>query len=197
VGGFGPHKNVGALLDSFAEIHNNSDLRVHLVLVGKTVGEVFHSEIQALLEHVGQLGLEDAVTFTGFVPDAQLVDLYNAAACLVMPSRDEGFGLPAVEAMACGTPVIASGVGALPELVSDASGLLVDMARRGALGEALGQLLTRNPAQIRELGSAGLRRAAELSWKKAASDLLAVFDELDPTNNHSAVRPSRSWGPCG
>lgn len=196
VGGFGPHKNVGALVEAFEEVNNRADVPLHLVLVGKTVGEVFHSEIEDLQARVRQLGIERAVTFTGFVPDDELVDFYNLAACLVLPSRDEGFGLPVIEAMACGTPVIANRVGAMSELVSETAGLLVDVERPGELSASLRRLAFSTPAQLTELGRGGMRRAAELTWDKAAMDLLAVFDELDTTSRQSPELSSRSWGPC-
>jgi glycosyltransferase involved in cell wall biosynthesis len=118
------------------------------------------------------------VTFTGYVPDADLVHLYQAASCLVLPSRDEGFGLPVVEAMACGTPVVASRAGSLPELVGDA-GLLVAPERVDDLARALSRLVSQ-PALRATLRERGLQRAAQLSWEQAADDLLAVFRELAP-----------------
>src|SRR5262249_8630703 len=124
VGGFSPHKNVEALLTAFARLvqphepaSTDRAAAPHLVLVGETTQEVFYSCYAALRALIAQLRLEPYVTFTGHVPDGELVHLYSAATCLVLPSRDEGFGLPVVEAMACGTPVLAARTGSLPELV--------------------------------------------------------------------------------
>lgn len=182
VGGLSPHKNIGALVAAFARLIGPIDRRpageapAHLVLVGETTREVFHSCYLDLREQTRSLGLEDRVTFTGYVPDADLVHLYHAAACLVLPSRDEGFGLPVVEAMACGRPVIASRGGALPEVLGDA-GLLVDPDDTPAFAAALRQILDDSPLAA-ELGARGARRAGELSWGAAADKLLAVFDEV-------------------
>src|SRR5439155_23983655 len=110
-----------------------------------------------------RLGLERRVTFTGFVPDADLTRFYRIATCLVLPSRDEGFGLPVIEAMACGTPVVASRAGALPELVGDA-GLLVAPDGTEELVAALGRLLG-DPELRAELRERGLRRARAFSWE--------------------------------
>jgi glycosyltransferase involved in cell wall biosynthesis len=178
VGGFSPHKNVETLVAAFARLAADETRRLHLALVGETTREVFHSCYEALRAQVRRLGLERHVTFTGYVPDADLVHLYHAATALVLPSRDEGFGLPAVEAMACGTPVVASTAGALPELVGDA-GLLVPGDRVEELAAALGRLLGR-PDLSADLRERGLRRAARLSWDRAATELLGVFDELAP-----------------
>lgn len=187
VGGFGPHKNVGTLVNAFAELTRTSSVPVHLVLVGKIVGEVFHSELHTLRQQVRHLGLESSVTFTGFVPDDDLVHLYQTAACVVLPSREEGFGLPIVEAMACGVPVIASRTGALPELVGDTAGLLINPDHPAELVGALYRLALATPQLRASFGAAGRGRAAELSWERAAADLLAVFEELDPTAAHRAA----------
>jgi alpha-1,3-rhamnosyl/mannosyltransferase len=109
VGGFGPHKNLAMLVDAFAQVCAQpefADLR--LVLVGEYKREVFHSVFGAIEQQVAALGLTDRVIFTGYLSDEQLVILLNLATVLVLPSLIEGFGLPAVEAAACGCPVIAT-----------------------------------------------------------------------------------------
>ncbi|HLH73924.1 MAG TPA: glycosyltransferase family 1 protein [Chloroflexota bacterium] len=186
VGGFSPHKNLEALLAAFARLVGSSAASeprdegpLHLALVGETTREAFFSCYTALCEQIGQLGLESRVTFTGFVPDADLVQLYRTAVCLVLPSRDEGFGLPVVEAMACGTPVVTSRGGALPELVGEA-GILVDPDRTDDFADAL-RRVSEDVECRAELRERGLRRASQLDWNVAAADLLRVFDELDPT----------------
>ncbi|HLZ30745.1 MAG TPA: glycosyltransferase family 1 protein [Chloroflexota bacterium] len=183
VGGFGPHKNVGTLIEAFARLvafADSADAPLHLVLVGQTDGEVFHSEIGRLRQQVQQRDVQGRVTFTGFVPDDELVHWYHAANCLALASRDEGFGLPVAEAMASGTPVVASRAGALPELVGDDAGLLVDAERPDDLAAALARIVAGDGSRARSLRAAGLRRAAELSWDRAALALEAVFDELEP-----------------
>jgi len=180
VGGFGPHKNVSTLIDAFARLDNALAMPLQLVLVGQSEGEVFHSEVGALRQQVRRDRLEDRVTFTGFVPDGELVEWYQAATCLVLPSHDEGFGLPVVEAMACGTPVVASRVGAIPELIGEDAGLLFTADRSDELVTALRRLLTGDGALSRAFRAAGLRRAAALSWPRAAAALVDIFDELEP-----------------
>ena len=117
VGGISPHKNLLGLLRALARLQH---LHWHLVLVGDYRGDSFwscHRETVALAE---TLGLAERVTFTGYVQDEELVLLYNVATMLVLASMSEGFGLPVVEAMACGLPVAASNRNSLPELVGEA-----------------------------------------------------------------------------
>ncbi|MEP6902063.1 MAG: glycosyltransferase family 1 protein, partial [Actinomycetota bacterium] len=99
VGGISPHKNLSALIDAFAAIAKIQP-ELKLVLVGDYTDDPFFSAYPALEKQVAKLGLENKVVFTGFIPDEDLVYLYNAAELLVFPSLEEGFGLPAIEAMA-------------------------------------------------------------------------------------------------
>jgi glycosyltransferase involved in cell wall biosynthesis len=177
VGGMSPHKNLGVLLDAFAEVRQDarcSDYR--LVFVGDFSGDVFYSAHDTLRRHVALRGLCEAVTFTGHLDDEVLAYLYNGAAALVLPSLWEGFGLPVIEAMACGTPVVASRAGALPEVVGTA-GLLFDPHQRTELQAALLRLLTDTDLQVR-LRRLGLQRAAEFSWERAAQQTVAAFRDV-------------------
>lgn len=174
VGGISPHKNIGALVDAFAELRRDASCAdFKLVLVGDYHGDVFYSAYDELRRHAERLGLGEAIVFTGYVDDADLKYLYNAAEVFVLPSLCEGFGLPVVEAMACGTPVIASACGALPEVVGSA-GLLFDPNRSGDLHSVLRRVLAdaNLQAHLRRLGP---QRAAEFSWERAARDTLAAF----------------------
>jgi len=177
VGGISPHKNIESLVDAFGELIRReplSDLR--LVLVGDFQGDVFFSSYQGLRERVKALGAESKVVFTGFVPDADLPHWYGAAKVLVMPSVDEGFGLPALEAMACGTPVVASRRGALPEVVGDA-GILFDPQSVTELRDALSQLLT--DARLHgTLSAKGVHRASQFTWQASARSAIALFEEV-------------------
>jgi glycosyltransferase involved in cell wall biosynthesis len=177
VGGLSPHKNVTTLIDAYARLLRREacgDLR--LVLVGDFQGDVFFSSFPALREMVHQSGLTSRVIFTGFVPDAELVHLYNAAQALVLPSFDEGFGLPVLEAMACGVPVVASRIPALLGLAGDAA-LYFEPRQPDELSHRLGEVL-RN-AQLRQaLGRNGLSRAHLFSWERSAGAAVAVFEEL-------------------
>ena len=179
VGGISPHKNLATLLEAYALLtadHSDGSPRPKLVLVGDYQRDVFLSSYQALRRRVEALGLEGQVLFTGFAPDDELVFLYNGAELLVMPSFDEGFGLPAVEAMACGTPVVASRAGALPEVVGSA-GAFFDPGSPAELKICLERLL-RDDDERSALRGRGLRRAGAFSWEQSAAAALAVFEEM-------------------
>ena len=112
VGGISPHKNLEVLVDAYAVLRRSSVAEdTRLVLVGDFQHDVFFSSYSTLKLRIDRLGLADHVAFTGFVTDADLPHFYNAAQVVVIPSVSEGFGLPALEAMACGTPVVASRTG--------------------------------------------------------------------------------------
>ena len=172
VGGISPHKSIETLIDAHAQLAKDDahgDLR--LVLIGDYEHDVFFSSYDALRQRAGSSPI-----FTGFVPDAELPHWYSAAAAFVLPSVDEGFGLPALEAMACGTPVVASRGGALPEVVGDA-GLLFEPRDTAALTTALRAILT--DATLRQsLSARGLARAAQYSWRASARAAIQAFDEV-------------------
>jgi glycosyltransferase involved in cell wall biosynthesis len=131
-----------------------------------------------VLAEVHGLGLAERVKFIGFVDDADLPALYRAAAVFAFPSLYEGFGLPPLEAMACGVPVVASSVSSLPEVVGDA-GLMVDPLDVDALAAALDRAL--NDTAWRDQAIArGLARARQFTWHRAAVQLLAVYEQILP-----------------
>ncbi len=177
VGGMSPHKNLKTLLEVFADLVRDRDLAdIKLVLVGDFQADAFYSHYPSLRALVDRLQLRDCVIFTGFVEDEDLVHLYNAADLLVLPSFDEGFGLPAIEAIACGTPVVASSSTAVPGLVGKA-GLFFDPRQPQDLREAMFRVLE-DQALRSEMGRMGLVRAQEFSWKRSAADLLALFAQV-------------------
>lgn len=175
VGGISPHKNLEALLRAAAIMRRQELEPWHVVLVGDYHGDSFLGCYNELTSLVRSLGLGDRVTFTGFVPDEHLVVLYNAATMLVLPSKGEGFGLPVVEAMACGLPVAASDRNALPEVLGGA-GLLFDPDSDDAIAECIVRLL-REPALRAELRLRGLARAKFYSWDQGADTMLRVIEE--------------------
>jgi glycosyltransferase involved in cell wall biosynthesis len=124
-------------------------------------------------------GLSERVRFTGKVPTASLKALYRESAVAVLPSLYEGFGLPAAEAMACETPVVATSVGALPEVVgTEGAGRLVPPRDPEALAAAIRELLE-DPEQRAEMGRKGRQRVEELfSWEKVAERTVSVYREL-------------------
>jgi glycosyltransferase involved in cell wall biosynthesis len=183
VGGLSPHKNLPRLIEAFAGSGLGGE-GFNLVMVGDT-GDVFHTHVPALRAAVSDHNLEGRVVFTGYVPDDDLAYVYGRAEALVQPSLMEGFGLPPVEAMACGTPVVASTAGSLPEVVGEA-GVFFEPTDVGAIAGALRQVV--DPALRAELAGRAFRRAARFSWEASARGMLDCFEELDP----SAVARRRS-----
>jgi len=175
VGGVSPHKNLARLVRAFARIaHDARHARLRLVLAGDTGGhDVFTSSLAEVSELVARESLAQRVVLTGYVDDDLLARLYNGASVLAFPSFNEGFGLPAVEAMASGTPVVASRAGSLPEVLGDAA-IFFDPADDAALELALRDVLEN--ADVRErLRAAGLARARHFSWDRAAGLLVDLF----------------------
>ncbi len=164
-----PHKNLHRLLEAFAAL---SDRAVQLVLVGP------HDQryTPRLKVHARELGIGSRCRWIPWVSDAERLILLNRCMALVIPSLWEGFGLPALEAMACATPVVAARAGALPEVVGDAA-LLADPCAvpelRAALEELLGSSQLRNT-----LAARGPKRAAEFRWERAAARVEQVLKEL-------------------
>ncbi len=144
------------------------DRDLRLVLVGPDRGQE-----QEVRKTADKLGLAPRVELRGHLPKEELAALYRGASCLVFPSRYEGFGLPALEAMASGTPVVASSAGALPEVVGDA-GVLVEPSEPEALAGGVERAL----ADQERLVAAGLARAAGFTWAETARRTLAVYEEL-------------------
>ncbi|MCB0015688.1 MAG: glycosyltransferase family 4 protein [Anaerolineales bacterium] len=167
VGTIQPRKNYQRLIRAFAQVEAEADL----VIAG---GPGWHAD--DIFSEVTRQHLADRVHFLGFVPDADLPLLYNAADLFVYPSLYEGFGLPALEAMACGTPVIAANRSALPEVVGSA-GRLVDPFDVAAMAAAIDTVLP--DSRLRQsLVQAGLAQAAQFSWVKMAGELVQIYQKL-------------------
>jgi len=168
VGTLQPRKNYARLIRAFAQV-GETDLA--LVIAGGRGW--LYDEIFAEVE---RLGLGQRVIFPGFVADQDLPALYSAAAVLAYPSIYEGFGLPILEAFACGTPVVSSNASCLPEVTGDAA-LLIDPSDVAALADALARALT-DTALRAQLTAAGLARAQQFTWQAAAQQLLAEYRAL-------------------
>ncbi len=169
VGHGSPRKNLLGLLQAVALVRGAGAEDVDLVQVGAAPGDAE----RAL---VAQLGLEGAVHWLRTVPAEDLPALYNLADCFVFPSLYEGFGLPVLEAMACGTPVVCSNLASLPEVAGDAA-LLVDPREPAALARAILDVLEDETLR-RRLREAGLRRATAFTWSRAAAATANVYREV-------------------
>ena len=171
-----PRKNFDGLIDAFRLLlshHGDTEevADLHLVICGG-LGWMYE-EIQQRVEHHG---LGARIHFPGFVQDADLPALYTLASVFAFPSWYEGFGLPALEAMACGTPVVAADNSSLPEVVGGA-GLLVDAASPDDLASALLQLLSNQDLRV-AVKRAGLEQAAKFNWHSAAKALIEIYEQV-------------------
>jgi len=170
VGALEPGKNHATLLRAFGRLKAQG-LEAALVIAGPPAWRY-----ELLLRQVDRLGLRDQVRFLDYVPAEDLLVLYNLADLFVFPSLYEGFGLPPLEAMACGLPVVASTAPALREVL-DGAALLVHPLDVTALAEAMGLALGDEPLRSR-LREAGLERAALFSWERTARETAAVYREV-------------------
>lgn len=169
-----PRKNLPLLIRAYAQWRQHAvpaDQTVKLILAG---GKGWYYD--EIFQLVTQLGLQADVLFPGFIPDAELADWYRAAELFVYPSLFEGFGLPVLEAMACGTPVICSAIPCLLEVAGQAT-LTFPATDEAALRHGLHQLMTMPPLR-QHLRAAGLGQAAHFSWQKTAAATLAVYQWL-------------------
>jgi len=174
VGTIEPRKNLPILLDAYAA------LRPHYPRLGLVIAGGKGWLYQSFFERLQSLGLETQtrVTLTGYVPDDDLAALINCAEVFAFPSIFEGFGLPPLEAMACGVPVVCSNASSLPEVVGEA-GLLLPPHDVRAWADALARLLT--DAQLRaDLRARGLARSRLFTWEAAALHTLQVYQSVSP-----------------
>jgi glycosyltransferase involved in cell wall biosynthesis len=171
VGTLEPRKNVPGLLHAYRILLDQKVTAEPLVLVGGK-GWLY----EEIFDRVEALGLNDQVRFLHGVPDADLPGLYSAASVLTTPSFYEGFGLPALEAMSCGTPVVVADRASLPEVVGDA-GILVDPEDPGAIAEGLKRVLTDEELRAK-METLGLGRASSFSWERVARETLDVYRQV-------------------
>ena len=170
-----PHKNIERTIEAFHLLRRNSEFeQVKLLIIGDEI-----AKYAALRHAVHRHKLHKYVRFFGFVPDRTLAILYRLSAVFVFPSLYEGFGLPPLEAMASGTPVITSNVSSLPEVVGDAA-LLVDPLQPEAIAEAMRRVLT-DPALRRDMAARGLERARHFSWDRSIRRVREIYGEVPQT----------------
>ncbi|HEY0006916.1 MAG TPA: glycosyltransferase family 1 protein [Pyrinomonadaceae bacterium] len=172
VGSIQPRKNIPRLIAAYQNLRNTSSQAKlpQLILVGKK-GWLYDETFRAIEES----SIRELVRFTGYVPEKDLPPLYTGALCFVYPSYFEGFGLPPLEAMQCGAPVIAGDRTSLPEVVGEA-GLLVDPFDEQAITEAIGRLIE-NPNLRAELSIKGLARARLFDWRETARRTLRIYEQ--------------------
>ncbi len=174
VGGFNPHKHVDTIVRALAAVSKGRARPPQLALVGSIDKDVFHGDQAGIRRTIAELGLEPQVKWTGFVADEDLRHLHSGATALLLPSECEGFGLPAVEAAACGAPVIATLESPLPELL-EGGGVFVRPGDVAELSNAMRTLLDDAAARTR-MSAAALARVKLLNWPRAAR---AALDSLE------------------
>jgi glycosyltransferase involved in cell wall biosynthesis len=170
VGNLEPRKNLGRIVRAYAALLSRGSFAHQLVIVGQA-----HWQGSVVGREIKERGLEKHVVLTGYLPTEELVDLYNAADVFCYPSLYEGFGLPILEGMSCGAPVITSRVSSMPEVAGDAA-LLVDPKSEQELAQAMERILA-DVKLRREMREQGLRRAAEFSWTRTAERTLQAYRE--------------------
>lgn len=175
VGGISPHKNLAALLNAYAALRTRRADVPPLVVVGDLSEDPYLSAAADVRDQIAHLGLDRCVRLPGFVPDETLACLYSAATAVVLPSLAEGFGLPAVEAAACGAPIIASDLPAHRESLGEAA-IYFRPTDVGALTCALERMID-EPDLRRALGDAARASVAPLTWDAAASALKKLVVE--------------------
>jgi len=171
VGNIKPHKNVERLIVAFHRLRGHGFDDLKLLVIGDQV-----SRYATLRRAIHRYQLHKHVRFLGFVPDRTLAVLYRLAAVFVFPSLYEGFGLPPLEAMASGTPVITSNVSSLPEVVGDAA-VLIDPYDPDAIAGAIRRVLEDEDLR-RDLRRRGLERARHFSWDRSIARVRRIYDEV-------------------
>ncbi|HUP27426.1 MAG TPA: glycosyltransferase family 1 protein, partial [Chloroflexia bacterium] len=169
VGTLQPRKNLGLLIEVWDILRHNMDSPPQLLLAGRR-GWLYES----LLESIRAKELGDLIKFADYVEREDLPALYSGATAMTFPSLYECFGLPPLEAMSCGTPVLASNTSSLPEVVGDA-GILLDPRDAEAWAETLRGVIA-NPELRAEMSRKGLQRAAQFTWERCARETLALLN---------------------
>jgi glycosyltransferase involved in cell wall biosynthesis len=170
-GNIKPHKNLERLIEAFHTLRRTGFDQVKLLIIGDEI-----SKYATLRHAVHRHKLHKHVRFFGFVPDSTLAILYRLAGVFVFPSLYEGFGLPPLEAMASGTPVITSNVSSLPEVVADAA-LLIDPHEPDSIADAIRRVLT-DQSLREDLRQRGLERARHFSWERSIRRVRQIYDEV-------------------
>jgi glycosyltransferase involved in cell wall biosynthesis len=175
VGGFNPHKRVDRIVRAHARLLSARPESVHLLLVGTTTADNFHGELDHIRNTIAECGTTDLVHWAGFVADEELRHLHSGALALVLPSESEGFGLPAIEAAACGAPVIATRASPLPELL-DGGGIFIPPGDEDALTAAM-LAMASDEEQRRRFAARAQERARSLDWAASGRAAMSALRE--------------------
>jgi glycosyltransferase involved in cell wall biosynthesis len=170
-GNIKPHKNLERLIDAFHILRRHGFDQIKMLIIGDEI-----SKYATLRRAVHRHKLHKHVRFFGFVPDQTLAILYRLAGVFVFPSLYEGFGLPPLEAMSSGTPVVTSNVSSLPEVVGDAA-LLIDPYDSQAIADAMRRVLS-EPALREDLRRRGFERVRHFSWERSVARVRQIYDEV-------------------
>jgi glycosyltransferase involved in cell wall biosynthesis len=174
VGALAPHKNLTGIARAFARFRRHAGTDgTRLIIVGTPFGRYRESELVPLIR---ELGLTQSVVLAGFVDDVLLRALYRRAIALLLPSFAEGFGLPLLEAMACGTPILTSNTTAMPEIAGNAA-LYVNPYDQEDIAAAMERLFSDQPLR-QQLAAAGSTRALSFSWDRTARQILSAYRDL-------------------
>ena len=187
VGTLEPRKNIGVLLDAYTRVLNSGVPAPRLVLAGRATPAA-----SEWLTRIAMAPLAGHVTHLGYVKNEEREALYRSARLLVMPSLDEGFGLPALEAMSAGIPVIVSSRGSLPEVVGGA-GAVIDPGDAGAFAQAIERAI-RDDAWSLQAAHAGLERAHGFTWADSAATLRRAYTDAVGRRRAQLASPKRSEG---
>jgi alpha-1,3-rhamnosyl/mannosyltransferase len=175
-GGISPHKNIETLLAAYAGLRSRRADAPPLVLVGDLSGDPYLSSAATVRGRIDELGLETDVLLPGFVSDERLACLYAGATAVVLPSLAEGFGLPAVEAAACGAPVLLSDLPAHRESLGEAA-IFFRTTDVAGLSDQMARILD-DPALRRSLAARGRAQVSGLSWDLAAERLRELIGQV-------------------
>lgn len=178
LGGVNPHKNLVMLAENFAKLRQQEKYRdLKLVIIGDIKSDGFTPGLSELRAKIEQLKISDQVVFTGFIPDENAVHFLNVAKAVVLPSMAEGFGLPALEGAACGTPVIATRNSPLPDLLKGA-GYFVDPADPQQLYNAMAELLA-DDVEWRNMAQVAKEKAQRLTWQNSATQMQSMLTLIE------------------
>ncbi|MGH9552107.1 MAG: glycosyltransferase family 4 protein, partial [Terriglobales bacterium] len=182
LGGINPHKNLLTLAQCFARARQDERFKdLKLAIIGDISKDGFTPGLNELRQTIDQLGVKDSVVFTGFINDQDAVHFLNVAQAVVLPSYAEGFGLPAIEGAACGTPVVATRNSPLPDLLAG-GGMFIDPEKPDQLLDAIIQLLS-DDVERRNMGQVAKQKAQKLTWQHSANQMQSMLSTVEESRS--------------